>query len=258
MSSVGGSPGETGGSGRRRSPLPTPPGDQPLMPRNVSRHPAAILALGSGWIAYAYWTNNSGHPVSSFSTTWVVPPPPATNHGQTISCSMASRTPADDSDGCLETFLEAMNGSVWNTWQTMPHSGPWSQINSLGGIVRASVRVALNSDGRLESWDPNGQRRLGQLADRAARRAMERPEQAHLRTAVAAPASPLAGRQGWNTPTGAATASASGPGRRCGLPTRLTTRVAHPRPQFESKQSVTNSSADGRLRRGPSPPGEPR
>ena len=142
---------------------------------------------------------------------------------------MASRTPADNSDGCLETFLEAMNGSVWNTWQTMPHSGPWSQINSLGGIVRASVRVALNSDGRLESWDPNGQRRLGQLADRAARRAVERPEQAHLRTAVAAPASPLAGRQGWNTPTGAATASASGPGRRCGLPTRLTTRVAHPR-----------------------------
>ena len=200
MSSVGGSPGETGGSGRRRSPLPTPPGDQPLMPRNVSRHPAAILALGSGWIAYAYWTNNSGHrsqvslqPVLSrlLRPRIMI---------RRFSCSMASRTPADDSDGCLETFLEAMNGSVWNTWQTMPHSGPWSQINSLGGIVRASVRVALNSDGRLESWDPNGQRRLGQLADRAARRAVERLEQAHLTAAVAGPSPWSAGRAGTRRP----------------------------------------------------------
>ena len=298
-------------------PLPTRPGDQPLMPRNVSRHPSAIPALGSGWIAYAYWTNNSGHPVSSFSTTWVVPPAPATNHGQTIflfngiqnstmiyqpvlqwgpsaagggaywsvaswyvdgqggianhsnlvqvnpgdvlvgvmtqtgqsgsqfsyncefvgvantgllisnveeltwnietleayglqacsdypdtnftafvsidfqtsagrpalswtpvnavtDCGQSARVvsdanpggevdiyyttrvaslasaAADNSDGRLETFLEATNGSVWNIWQTSPHSGPWSQVNGLGGIVRAPVRVALNSDGRLE------------------------------------------------------------------------------------------------------------
>jgi len=65
-------------------------GPGPLMPGNVSRHPSVLAApamapaLGSGWITYAYWTNNSGHPVSRFATTWVVPPAPATDHGQTI------------------------------------------------------------------------------------------------------------------------------------------------------------------------------
>jgi hypothetical protein len=56
----------------------------PLMPGNVARDPAKVPALGSGWISYASWTNNTGHPVSRFSTTWVVPPAPSTDHGQTI------------------------------------------------------------------------------------------------------------------------------------------------------------------------------
>ena len=62
----------------------TRPGPGPLMPNNVQRHPAAVPALGSGWIVYASWTNNTGHPVTRFATTWVVPPAPATDHGQTI------------------------------------------------------------------------------------------------------------------------------------------------------------------------------
>ena len=65
---------------------------RPLMPLNIVTARAAGLqadadvvpALGEGWISYAYWTNNSGHPVSRFATTWVVPPAPATDHGQTI------------------------------------------------------------------------------------------------------------------------------------------------------------------------------
>jgi acylphosphatase len=60
------------------------PSGQPLMPANVALHPNVIPALGSGWITYASWTNNTGHPVSRFATTWVVPPAPATDHGQTI------------------------------------------------------------------------------------------------------------------------------------------------------------------------------
>jgi len=39
--------------------------------------PGTVPALGSGWIAYAYWNNGTGTPLSSFSTTWQVPPPPA-------------------------------------------------------------------------------------------------------------------------------------------------------------------------------------
>ncbi|MEA2993062.1 MAG: hypothetical protein QOD40_1982 [Alphaproteobacteria bacterium] len=60
-------------------------GPHPLMPMNVAI-PQSVLkpALGGGWITYAGWTNNSGHPLSSFRTTWVVPPAPATHSGQTI------------------------------------------------------------------------------------------------------------------------------------------------------------------------------
>lgn len=56
----------------------------PLMPGNVMRRPGIAPALGSGWIVYADWSNNTGKPVSSFATTWAVPPAPATQSGQTI------------------------------------------------------------------------------------------------------------------------------------------------------------------------------
>jgi hypothetical protein len=61
------------------------PGPQPLMPANVSV-PRTLLrpALGSGWITYAGWSNNSGQPISLFRTTWVLPPAPASQSGQTI------------------------------------------------------------------------------------------------------------------------------------------------------------------------------
>ncbi|MBY0231275.1 MAG: hypothetical protein K2W96_18490 [Gemmataceae bacterium] len=46
--------------------------------------PAAVPALGSGWIAYAYWNNGTGTPISAFETMWRVPLDPATRSGQTI------------------------------------------------------------------------------------------------------------------------------------------------------------------------------
>ena len=45
------------------SPVPTAPG--------------AVPALGSGWITYCYWNNGTGTPLSTFKTTWQVPPPPS-------------------------------------------------------------------------------------------------------------------------------------------------------------------------------------
>jgi acylphosphatase len=63
--------------------------EEPLMPKNVYV-PAApkaagkVPALGQGWISYAYWNNNTGNALTSFATTWVVPPEPATQSGQTI------------------------------------------------------------------------------------------------------------------------------------------------------------------------------
>lgn len=58
---------------------------QPLMPANVAVPAAApVPTYGSGWIAYAGWTNDTGSPVSLFRTTWTVPPVPSTQSGQTI------------------------------------------------------------------------------------------------------------------------------------------------------------------------------
>lgn len=43
-----------------------------------------VPALGSGWIAYAYWNNGTGHPIDSFATSWTVPKEPSTKGSQTI------------------------------------------------------------------------------------------------------------------------------------------------------------------------------
>jgi hypothetical protein len=37
-----------------------------------------------GWITFTWWTNRDQKPLRSFSTTWRVPPPPASSSGQTI------------------------------------------------------------------------------------------------------------------------------------------------------------------------------
>jgi hypothetical protein len=60
------------------------PGRGPLMPRNVAFPSGKLPALGSGWITYAYWANDTGNPISSFVTTWTVPPAPSTQSGQLI------------------------------------------------------------------------------------------------------------------------------------------------------------------------------
>jgi hypothetical protein len=68
-------------------PAKVRPGNVPLMPHNVfvpAEKLAAVPALASGWITYADWSNNTGSPITSFRTTWVVPPPPATSSGQVI------------------------------------------------------------------------------------------------------------------------------------------------------------------------------
>jgi hypothetical protein len=56
---------------------------KPLMPANVTHQPGAVPALGSGWICYAGWTENAT-PISMLTTTWIVPPEPATQSGQVV------------------------------------------------------------------------------------------------------------------------------------------------------------------------------
>jgi hypothetical protein len=57
---------------------------RPLMPDNVTVPADHVPGLGTGWIVYADWTNNTGRPINVFRTTWIVPPPPATQSGQVI------------------------------------------------------------------------------------------------------------------------------------------------------------------------------
>ncbi|MBS1598085.1 MAG: hypothetical protein JST75_07650 [Bacteroidetes bacterium] len=43
-----------------------------------------VPALGSGWIAYGYWNNGTGKSITSFSSSWIVPPPPSVQSSQVI------------------------------------------------------------------------------------------------------------------------------------------------------------------------------
>jgi hypothetical protein len=57
--------------------------------RIVSRYPSVpddepIPDIGTGWVTYAWWFNNSGSPISQLSTQWIVPQPPTTQSNQTI------------------------------------------------------------------------------------------------------------------------------------------------------------------------------
>ncbi len=67
-----------------------------------------------------------------------------------LNVTFASASAAINSDGRLEVFMRASDGSAWNIWQTVPHAGPWSAPNCLGGVVKQPLAPALNSDGRLE------------------------------------------------------------------------------------------------------------
>src|SRR5215467_3316337 len=90
-------------------------------PVDVPEHkiqPGDVPGFGSGWIADAFWQNETGSPVTSFSTTWKVPPSPATNSGQTIFL-FNGIDPADPSQAILQPVLQwghshAGGGAFWS------------------------------------------------------------------------------------------------------------------------------------------------
>jgi hypothetical protein len=45
---------------------------------------AGPAPITNGWIVNGEWTNNNRNPISYFNTSWIVPPNPATDNGQTI------------------------------------------------------------------------------------------------------------------------------------------------------------------------------
>lgn len=45
---------------------------------------SAVPAEASGWVTYASWYNTNKSPISSFTTTWTVPPAPVSYNSQTV------------------------------------------------------------------------------------------------------------------------------------------------------------------------------
>jgi hypothetical protein len=54
-----------------------------------------------------------------------------------------------NSDGRLEVFVRAGDGSLWHTWKTCVGCN-WSNWTPLGGVLTTDPAVAINTDGRLE------------------------------------------------------------------------------------------------------------
>ena len=65
--------------------IPSFPSNTPLLPGKeavlAEEEPTAPV---SNWIAYAFWNNNPANPISSFTTTWIVPRAHATHSDQLV------------------------------------------------------------------------------------------------------------------------------------------------------------------------------
>lgn len=46
--------------------------------------PTVVAPAASNWICSTFFPNRSGQPITSFVTTWIVPPPPRTQSGQLL------------------------------------------------------------------------------------------------------------------------------------------------------------------------------
>ena len=108
----------------------------PLHPGNVAHpEPKATPAFGSGWITYASWT--TGTPVSSFSTTWVVPDPPATQSGQLIFLFPGIQNGTNIYQPVLQWGVSAAGGG--NYWAV----ASW-YVDGHGGLALHSNLVPVN------------------------------------------------------------------------------------------------------------------
>ncbi|HEX2122718.1 MAG TPA: hypothetical protein VHL59_13865 [Thermoanaerobaculia bacterium] len=63
--------------------LAVSPEGRPILTLALTKADAAFQ-VESGWVCYTAWTNDSGNPITSFSTTWTVPPEPSVPGDQTI------------------------------------------------------------------------------------------------------------------------------------------------------------------------------
>jgi len=140
-------------------PLPIRPGTAPLHPANVFIPQEKIIpAFGSGWITYVNW-NNTGNPVTSFSTTWTVPPPPATQSGQTIFLFNGIQNSSMIYQPVLQWGSSAAGGgNYWSiaSWYVDGQGGPAfhsSLIQVSPGQILKGVMTQTGQSGGLFSYN---------------------------------------------------------------------------------------------------------
>jgi len=122
--------------------IPPKPEGTPLMPLNVSHPARPAPAFGTGWITYASWTNSTGSPVSSFSTQWIVPPPPIAEDGQVIFLFNGIQNSTMIYQPVLQWGVSAAGGG--NYWAV----ACW-YADGQGGQVFHSDLVRVNTDDLL-------------------------------------------------------------------------------------------------------------
>ncbi|KAG7096284.1 hypothetical protein E1B28_003731 [Marasmius oreades] len=114
----------------------------------------ATVPEQSGWISFAYW-RRINFPIQNFFTTWVVPPTPATNHGQTI--FLFNGLEPDTGDSILQPVLQwgpsvGGGGPFWQfaTWYVAGATSFFTPLldvsvgQSLQGIIQFTRK---NADG---------------------------------------------------------------------------------------------------------------
>jgi len=140
-------------------PLQIKSGGKPLMPGNVSRHPTLAAGLGEGWIAYAGWTNDTGHPVTLFSTMWKVPPAPKTNHNQVIFLFSGIQNSTNIYQPVLQWGPSAAGGGPYwavASWYVDGQQGPAFHTNLVQvepGTVLTGVMTLSGQNNNLFSYD---------------------------------------------------------------------------------------------------------
>jgi len=141
-------------------PLQSRPAGEPLHPNNVFiPRGKRIPGLGSGWITYASWTNNTGHPIMTFQTTWVVPPPPLTQSGQTIFLFNGIQNATMIYQPVLQWGSSAAGGgNYWSvaSWYVDGQGGPafHSQLIPVSpGTSLIGVMTQTGQQGNLFSYD---------------------------------------------------------------------------------------------------------
>ncbi|KAJ7167019.1 hypothetical protein C8R46DRAFT_1272211 [Mycena filopes] len=133
-----------------------PVGTAPTKPKCKSQWRSLTSRFVSGWVAFAFWHNTAGSPISSFATTWEVPPVPATNNGQTVFLFNGIEPSAEDA--ILQPVLQygpsgAGGGAFWAVASWLRYVGPLNTFHTT--LVPVSAGTTLTGVMSLTNSNTN-------------------------------------------------------------------------------------------------------